>query len=297
MQPRHILLAILLAAVWGCNFLFIRFSLIELPPFMLCATRFLLASFPAILFIKRPSLPALGFITLYGLVMFATQFSLLFFGMKAGTSPAIAALLLQIQIFFSIFFAMAFLHEKLNRWQVMGALIAFSGIGLIGLHLGGELTWQGFILVIGAAATWGVGNLISKKIKNVDVLSLIVWGSFIAFLPLLGLSLMFEGTSSMFAHPPHFAWLTIFSVGYIVMASTWFGYGTWNALLSQYPISVISPFTFLVPLFGMLCSYLVLGEAMQAWKIMAAILIVGGLCVNLLGPRLFANKVTPVLEV
>ncbi|MFZ2314743.1 MAG: EamA family transporter [Gammaproteobacteria bacterium] len=297
MQPRHIVLAIILAAVWGCNFLFIKFSLIELPPFLLCAARFLLASFPAILFIKRPSLPALRLITLYGLVMFATQFSLLFFGMRAGASPGIAALLLQVQIFFSIFFAMAFLKEKLDRWQVLGALISFSGIGLIGLHLGGELTWQGFMLVIGAAATWGLGNLISKKIKNIDVLALVVWGSFMAFLPLLILSLVFEGTGSLFTHAPHFAGLTIISVGYIVAASTWFGYGTWNALLSRYPISVISPFTFLIPLFGMLCSYLVLGESMQMWKIMAALLIVSGLCVNLLGPRLFVRKVTPILEV
>lgn len=296
MQPRHIILAILLAAVWGCNFLFIRFSLIELPPFLLCAIRFFLASFPAILFIKRPPSHMLKMVALYGLVIFATQFSLLFFGMRTGTSPAIAALLLQVQIFFSIFFAMTFLKEKLSRWQILGALMAFSGIVLIGRHLGGELTWQGFILVISAAAAWGLGNLISKRIQGVEVLSLIVWGSFISFLPLLALSLIFEHTASVFTQIPHFHWLTIASVAYIVVASTWFGYGSWNALLSKYPISVVSPFTFLVPIFGMLSSYLVLGEPMYLWKVVAALLIIGGLCVNLLGPRIFMRKATPALD-
>ena len=45
-----ILLALLIATVWGFNFLIIKIGLGQIPPITLCAIRFLLAAFPAVFF-------------------------------------------------------------------------------------------------------------------------------------------------------------------------------------------------------------------------------------------------------
>lgn len=290
----HLLLALLVVIIWGVNFLFVKLALDEISPLLLCALRFLLASIPAIFFIKPPAIP-FRTVILYGLVMFALQFSVLFMGMDAGMTPGMASLIMQTQVFFSMFFAVTLLGEQLNLWQITGALVSFLGIGLVAMHFDKNVPFLGFMLILAAAATWGVGNLITKQAKKINMISLVVWGSFVASWPLLILSLVFEGTSSFVYSYHHLTWMGTFSLSYIVYASTWVGYGVWNWLLSRYPVGQIVPFTLLVPVVGVLSSVLILGEPFYLWKLMAGLLIISGLGINILGPRLFIRKIQPEL--
>ena len=68
----HILLAVLVAFIWGVNFLFVKMGLDEVSPLFLCALRFVFASIPAVLFIKPPAIP-FRVIIQYGLIMFVLQ--------------------------------------------------------------------------------------------------------------------------------------------------------------------------------------------------------------------------------
>ena len=54
MPLRHRLAAVLVATVWGANFVAIHASLAQFPPFLLIAMRFLLVAIPTILFVPRP---------------------------------------------------------------------------------------------------------------------------------------------------------------------------------------------------------------------------------------------------
>ena len=45
----------------------------------------------------------------------------------------------------------------------------------------------------------------------------------------------------------------------------------------------------LVPVFGMMSSTLILGEPLQCWKILAALLVMGGLMISILWPRIAAR--------
>lgn len=289
MQPFHLLLALLVVLVWGFNFVVIKVGLEEIPPLLLGFARFFLTSIPAVFFIKRPTAP-FKMIVWYGLIMFALQFSLLFMGMYAGVTPGLASLLLQLQVFFTVLLAMMFFSEKLRPWQIVGALVSFLGIALVAMNLSGSITFSGFVLVIAAAASWGAGNVISKKIGKVNMVSLVVWGSLIAWPPLLILSFVTEGFDKVFYTVQHLNWLSGGAVLYITYLSTLFSFGVWSWLLLHHPISTIAPFTLLVPVVGILSSALVLGEPLQSWKIFAALLVIAGLCVNLLGPRIFRGK-------
>ncbi len=286
----HLLLALLVVVVWGLNFLFIKISLEEISPLFLCAIRFILASFPAIFFIKKPAAP-FKIIALYGCVMFALQFSMLFMGMQAGMTPGMASLLTQVQIFFSMFFAAIFLGEIPYIWQLIGALISFTGIGLVALHFDKTISLGGFLFILAASAAWGLGNLITKKISHVNMIALVVWGSFFASFPMLLLAFFLEGTHSLISSYQHLTWTGVSSVMYIVYASTWVGYGVWNWLLSRYPVSMVVPFNLLVPIVGILGSVVFLHEPFFLWKLMAGFLVIAGLCINLLGGRLFSTKI------
>ncbi|HIG0326735.1 TPA: EamA family transporter [Legionella pneumophila] len=285
----HLLLALLVVFVWGINFIFVKLSLEEFSPLLLCAVRFLLASVPAVFFIKPPAVP-FKIIAGYGLIMFALQFALLFIGLRVGMTPGVASLLMQVQVFFSMFFAIIFLGEQPQIGQIIGALIAFIGIGVVALHFDHNVSLMGFLCILAAAASWGFGNLITKKIHSVNLIAVIVWSSFVACLPMFILSLVFEGPASFVTTYEHMTWKGILSLLYIVYISTWVGYGVWNWLISRYPVGMVVPFTLLVPVVGILSSVLILGEPFYLWKLVAGLLVISGLCINLLTTRLFVAK-------
>ena len=291
MPITHLLLALLVVVIWGVNFLFVSIGLEEISPLLLCSLRFLFASVPAIFFVKIPQ-TSFKEIVLYGFVMFALQFAFLFIGMNVGMPAGMASLLMQTQVFFSMFFAVIFLGEQPNLGQVMGALVAFTGIGIVAMHFDSDISLLGFIFILAAAATWGLGNLITKKIKgnNGNMMTIIVWGSFVACIPMFLFALMFEGTASFVYTYEHISWRGILALLYIVFASTWIGYGVWNWLIARYPVGMVTPFTLLVPIVAMVSSALVLGEPFQHWKLAAGLLVIGGLCINILGARFFPGK-------
>jgi O-acetylserine/cysteine efflux transporter len=244
---------------------------------------------PAIFFVK---LPAVNFrlVAIYGLVMFALQFAFLFLGMHAGITAGLTSLIMQVQIFFSIFFAAIILGEKLNTWQIFGAFISFLGIGLVALHVDRHISLFGFICILGAAATWGCGNLITKKISHINMMALVIWGCFIASIPMFILAIVIEGTDTMYYSLQHLSLTGAFSLFYIICFSTWVGYGLWNHLLSQYPVNMIVPYTLLVPIVGLLSSVIWLHEPLYAWKIFATLFVLTGLYINILGSRLLRRR-------
>lgn len=284
----NIFLVLTVVVIWGLNFLFVSYGLLEVSPLMLCAFRFILASIPGIFFIKRPS--PFKYVALYGLIMFALQFSLMFMGMNAGMSPGMASLIAQVQVFFSMFFSAVLLREKPHSWQILGALISFMGIGIVALHTNNSMSLPGLVLIIAATATWGFGNVITKKARNINFMSLVVWGSFVASFPMVLLTLVFDGPSNILTHFQNLTSLGTLSILYIVYCSTWMGYGIWNWLLSQHPISTVAPFTLLVPIIAVLSSVIFLHEAFEPWKIAAGLLVILGLVINLLGPRLLKYR-------
>ncbi len=284
MNPAHLLYILLIVTIWGVNFVSIKVALLEMPPILLCCVRFFLTSLPAILFVKFPK-TAIWKVALYGLNTFAIQFTLLFIGMQAGVSAGLASLLLQTQVFFTILLAILLLGEKINRWQIMGALISFSGIALIGINLSGTITLLGLFLILCAACCWGMGTIIAKSIGRIDTVSLVVWGSFFAWPPLFLMSCWLDGAGTVFYTLRHLSWLSIGSAGYIAYFATVLTFGIWNWLVSRYPLALLTPFTFLIPIVGTGSSMLLLGEALESWKIYAGLLVIGGLFVNLIGSR------------
>ena len=286
MHPRHIMLAVLVTAVWGFNFVFVHVGLEELPPLTLCALRFFLASVPIVFFIKRPHV-SWRLLSLYSFLTFALQFTFLFLGMNAGVAPGLTSLLAQTQVFFSFFFAGLFLGERLTHWQIMGASLALIGLVIVAEHLGGvDVTGTGFIWILLASATWGAGNTCVKKMGHAQGISLIVWASFLAFPPLLIASCLLDGPALIISSLHHLTWRGASAVFYIAYGSTWIGYGIWACLLSTYSVGTVVPFTLLVPVFGMFASSFVFGESLPAWKLVAAVLIMLGLMVHLFGARL-----------
>ena len=217
--------------------------------------------------------------------MFVLQFSLLFSAMCSGITPALASVLLQCQAFFAIGFAIFFFKEPYRLSQAIGALTSFLGIFLVAAHVGGEITITGLCFVLGAAAMWATGSVLVKKMKTDQGLSLVVWSSLLACPPLLLFSWFLERPEAILQGLQKLSWLHFGSIFYIAYLATIFGFGLWNHLHRFYPLSKLAPFTLLVPIVGILSSALVFNEPIQWWKSLSTLLILSGLCINILGAR------------
>ncbi|MFF9507444.1 EamA family transporter [Streptomyces sp. NPDC014724] len=285
MRPLHIALAALVAAVWGVNFVVIEIGLGHFPPLLFSALRFLVAALPAVFFVGRPKV-AWKWIVGVGLVLGVAKFGLLFIGMDRGMPAGLSSLVLQVQAVFTALFAALALGERPGRIRMSGMAVALAGIGVAAVDEGASGPVLAFFLVIAAAACWGVSNVLTRKAAPPDSLNFMVWVSTVPVLPLLGLSLLFEGWDRDVDALAALDWSGVGIIVYVAWITTVFGFGAWGFLLRHHPASSVAPFTLLVPVFGMSSAALLLGESVSPLRWCAAALLVGGVALtSLAGAR------------
>src|SRR4029078_12385369 len=90
---------------------------------------------------------------------------------------------------------------------------------------------QAVALGIASAAAWGCGNVVTRAARPKRPFSLLVWSSVVAPVALLGLSLIFEGTARWQGDASSIDASGIAALAYVVVVSTFFGYGTWYWLV------------------------------------------------------------------
>jgi O-acetylserine/cysteine efflux transporter len=285
LSPRHLLLALGVVAVWGTNFVVIKVALEHLPPLLLATLRFTLAALPLVFILPRPPVP-LKQLAAYGLLIGAGQFGLLFIAMKADISPGLASLVIQAQVFFTIGLAMILDGDRIRPFQIAALAIATAGFAIIAVNTGGTTTLPGLALVLVAALSWAGGNLVQRRSGPVNMLAYVVWASLFSVPPLAVASLALEGWPAIAAGLQAADAVTWASVLWQAVGNTMFGYGAWGFLLARYPSATVAPMALLVPVFGMAASAWWLSEPLPAWKIEAALLVLGGLALNLLWARL-----------
>lgn len=285
MKISHLLLAILITAIWGINFSVIKIGLSSVDPFILAGIRFTLCALPALLFIKKPDVPW-RYIIGYGLVFGIGLWGLVNLGIKAGLSAGIASLLLQFSAFFTILLGSVVFKESLTRYQIAGFALACTGLLSIVFITDGSVTFTGTLLVLAGAIAWSIANIIIKRSATKQIFAFLVWSSAFSPIPLFLLDWLVNGSNGYTALVSHVDYRAVLSILFQVYPNTLFGYWVWNSLLKQYPISTVAPLSLLVPVFGILGSMAIFGEAISSLKILALLLIISGLVVGLYGYRL-----------
>lgn len=284
MRPRDIVLALLLVVLWGVNFVVIKWGLRGVSPFVLGALRFTLAAVPAVFLLRPPKVP-LRLYWGYGLTSGLGQFAFLFVAIKVGMPAGMASLVAQSQALFTVLLAAVFCHERPQGVQLVGMVLAAAGLAVIGAAQGVAMPIAGFVLTLCAALCWAVGNLASRALARhgpVNVLAFVVWSSLIPPLPFLGLACLIEGPRSVGASLSAMDVRSWLAVAYLAFVATLAGYGLWNRLLRTYAASLVVPFTLLIPVVGLLASFVAFGERLSVAQALGGLLVIAGLAVPML---------------
>lgn len=281
LTPPHLLLAVLIAAIWGTNFIAIRWGLDYLPPFFFVAIRFAMAAI-ACLFLPRPNV-SLHLVALAGMIMLGGQFGFMFLAIHNGMPAGLASVLIQAQAPITIILAALLYRDFPTRAQLAAMLLAVAGLVVIALDLNADAGILTFFLMLGGATCWAIGNQMVRAMGQVNAVALIAWMSLFAVVPSSLLSLAIEPLPAI--PDTHGIAVAFFAVFYNAVISTLGGYGAWAWLLARYKAATVAPFALLVPAIGATTAALVLGERFDAARILGMALLVLGVAGSVFGAR------------
>jgi O-acetylserine/cysteine efflux transporter len=196
-------------------------------------------------------------------------------------------LVLQSQAIFTVLFAVLLLRERPRAQQIAGLAVAFAGIVVVGSRTGSGL--GAFLLIIAAAAAWGLANIATRKASPPDTLRFMVWVSAIASGPLILLTLLIEGPSRDTRALSHLSVKPVLALFYVVVVATLAGFGGWGYLIRRYGAATVAPFSMLVPIFGIAAGTLMLGERVHPVDLVGGALVVGGVLIGLIRYPPFAS--------
>jgi O-acetylserine/cysteine efflux transporter len=295
MRPIHVFLGILTTAIWGFNFVVLKVALEDIPPLLLTALRFMFSCLP-VLFLPKPKGMQPKHLIIVGLTAFLGQYIFLFVAMKLGMPAGLSSVTLQLQVFITILLSIILLGERPKMQQLVGGGLALAGLSTIASTVGQgtSIPVIAMVFIVLAAATWATGNF-TIKLAGPDAgfgtLSGIAWISLVPILPALALSFALEGPEQWLHSWNTVRPIALAALAFTVVLSTWAGFAVWGKLLSTYTASVAAPFALLVPVFGGLSAYLLLGETLTPLRMLGSAMIFVGLAIILLPwGRWFAAK-------
>jgi O-acetylserine/cysteine efflux transporter len=283
MLPRDILLATLVAVIWGLGFVASRLALDELPPTLMTTLRFAIAALPC-LFVRKPdvSWPLLVAISA---TLFLGQFLAQAFGIAHGVPVGLASVIVQSQALFTVAFAVLAFGEAPTRLQVIGIAVAACGLVMICFTVGYDFSAGAFAVLIISPVVFAIGNLLLRRARNVPMFDLFAWLCLVATLPLSVLTLVVDGPRTVWHSLIDMSPTGIVSILSIGAISTSIAYWLWGRLLRDHTAAQVVPFALLVPFVGAAASSVVFGERFGPLRLAGMITVVCGIAIMLLSGR------------
>src|SRR4051794_1212606 len=194
---------LVLCGIWGSTWLFIKLGLEDLPPFTFAGIRFVIAAFilSIVIVIRRRPLPRArrdwGLMTVTGLLAFALNYGLLFWG-EQRTSSGLAAILQTIVPVFGLVIAHLYLpEERITLRKLGGVVLGIIGVGLIFSNQfvaeGESAFWGSVAIVVGALGVAFSNVLVKARARHLDSAVLAAGQMVFGLVPLLLIGTLAEG--------------------------------------------------------------------------------------------------------
>lgn len=277
---------ILLGAIWGSSFLFMRFGLPDFGPVVLSALRVVIAALALLpLLMMRGQLAALrdnaGKVLLVGVINSALPFVLFAYAL-GSISTGLSAILNASVPLFGALVAWLWLREALSPMRVAGLMVGFAGVVL--------LTWGKTRGIAGA------GEAVSPLAVAAALMATLCYGISASYAKrhLGGLPSLVTATGSQIGAsialalpawwlwpeqaPGAVAWGAVLVVGLVCTAMAYILY--FRMIEHAGPGRALTV-TFLIPVFAVFYGAVFLGEAVTPWMLGCGVVIVSGTALSM----------------
>jgi len=283
MKPADVVIAVLVAVIWGLAFVASRIALDEFSPELMTTLRFSIAALPCLL-VRKPdvSWPLLMAISFS---LFLGQFLAQAFAIAKGVPVGLSSVIVQSQALFTIAFAAMLFGERPTRMQTIGIGVATVGLLMICGTVGYDFSIGAFAILMISPVSFAVGNLLLRRAQNVRMFDLFAWLCLAAAVPLLALTLVSNGPAPTWHALSHMSLTGLLCMLGLGGISTSIAYWLWGRLLRDYPAAQVVPFALLVPFVGSAASSVVFGETFGPLRLAGMVTVIGGIAIMLLSKR------------
>jgi drug/metabolite transporter (DMT)-like permease len=264
MNKKHFALLVLLAAIWGASFMFMRILAPVLGPVLTASFRLLVGGLFLLIYFKLTKTkvvlkPHIKYFFLLGLISFATPYFL--FSLAALYIPSgVSAILNSTSPMFSMLLSVIIFKERFNYTKLLGLLLGTIGVVIISVNavsLDSSSYILGILACLGAAFLYSVsGALIQRIATHIDSKALAVGNQLAAGVILLPLVYFYPITGEV--NLEVIANLIVFGILGSGIASLIYFY-----LMKEIgPLKTLSV-TYLLPVFGLFWGYVILNEPLK----------------------------------
>lgn len=270
----------LLAVIWGYNWVVMKRALAFIGPFQFGALRTFLAAiflFGLLWILKKPlRIQHLARVTLIGILQTSGFTGLIIWALVEGGAGKVAVLTYTMP-FWVMVLAWPMLGEKIRGMQWLAALASISGLICIlePWHLHGNLMSNG--LAVMAGVSWAMAVILAKKLHHqspeMDLLSFTAWQMLIGSLPIVAVGLWIPAPAI------HWTGYLIGAVTYNVVACNALAWLLWLFALQRLPAGVASMISLVIPVIGVLAAWIELHEVPSSLEMLGMMLIASALAI------------------
>jgi drug/metabolite transporter (DMT)-like permease len=276
---------VLLSAIWGTSFLFIKVADRQLAPLQVVLARMALgaATVLAVLLLRRERLPSgartWGQLAFLALISNALPFSLIAYG-ETHISSVLAGLWNATTPLFTLLIALFVLpDERPTRRRVGGLALGFVGVAVVlgpWSGLGGP-SLAGSLAVAGASACYGVSFVYVRRFLTAQPDARV---SLVAGQLLCGTAIVTVATLLFTSAPAHLGAEPVLSVAALGVLGTGVAYLLNYAIVDRAGATIASTVTYLIPLFATVCGVAFLGEGLSWNAPVGALVVLGGVALS-----------------
>jgi drug/metabolite transporter (DMT)-like permease len=271
-----------LCVVWSSTWLAIKIGLRDLPPISFVAIRFLIAIIVLIaVSVGRVRLLPMrrndyAVLAITGILMFAVNYTLLFWA-ELHVSSGLAAVLQATIPIFGMFFAHWMLpDEPLRLQKLAGAIVAISGVAVICSRLlgfNGPLAfWGGVGVVFGAASAAYANVLVKARSIQLAPAMLAAWQMIFGIAPLLVLGFAVDGNPARL----HWTAMALFCLLYLAVIGSALTFLLLYWLLPRLTVAQLQSISLITPPGAVMLGWFLGGERFPVWSLFGAAFVLVG---------------------
>ena len=275
MQPKHLLILILIQIIFGSVYPLGKLGMDYIPPILFSALRVLVIFIIILPFFtfkipkKELIFPLLFFSISMGIGVYVTLYYAL--DISSLVSPIIIGT--QLTVPFGLILSFIFLKEKISfkKWCLIS--LAFLGIIIVSYdpRIGDE--WIALLFISFMALFYAIANMFSRLLKEINTVNQIGWHGLISFIPLFIISFIIEGNPIEILFPMSLT--TFFIIIHASLIVSIIGHGGIFYLYKYYPVAKVLPFYSLFPIFGIIFTFLIFFEYPNIYEYVGGFIVIG----------------------
>ncbi|MEM9599784.1 MAG: EamA family transporter [Pseudomonadota bacterium] len=263
MSVRETFVLLIVCTIWGLHFSVMRTAIgfAGVPPIFYAAMRMSLVALIMLPFLRWHA-GQMRYVLIGGLGFGALNYAFMFPAMGMTTASA-AAVAVELYMPFSVLLGILILGERIRGWSMIGIVLAFVGVAIIGFagphESVGPLFALGVGLIVCGAFSEACAAIAVKRTKAISPFQLVAWFAVVGTIVLWPLTLLIE-TDQTAVFAAEIRWKFVAALTYSTLLVSIVAHGSYYWLLARLPIQVIAPVGLMNTIIGVAGGLLILRE-------------------------------------